>query len=463
MPFIPDTESPITRSKIFQIAWPIILSNISVPLLGLVDTAVIGNLGNAALIGAIAIGAMMFSFLYWGFGFLRMGTTGLIAQASGAKNTAEIKAIIYRAMLVGLIIGLILVLLQMPLATAAFYLISGSSGVENAAAVYFDIRIWSAPATLINLAILGFFLGQQDSRTILKLQLILNGTNIVLDLIFVLGFGWDVAGVASATLIAEYVALIAGIYMAIRSLRRYETNLSLSLEQLFDARAMLHTLAVNRDILIRTLCLIFAFAWFTNQGAQAGDVLLAANAILMQLVSFAAFFLDGFALSAESLVGHAVGSRDRTRLHRAILLSTQFAVITAVGLSLVYYFLGGWVVRFLTNVDSVISACLIYLPWAIASPVISVWCYQLDGIFIGATRTQEMRNAMIISLILYLASWWLLSQLFGNHGLWAALMLYFLFRAGTLLAKLKTIAPGIFSISDLESNRRTSLNNKHHR
>lgn len=405
MPYTPDTESPVSRRKIFQIAWPIILSNISVPLLGLVDTAVIGHLGDAALIGAIAIGAMIFSFLYWGFGFLRMGTTGLVAQASGARNAGEIKAIIYRAMLVGLIIGLILIALQLPLEMAAFYLIDGSSKVENAAAIYFDIRIWSAPATLINLAILGFFLGQQDSRSTLKLQLILNGTNIVLDLIFVLGFGWDVAGVASATLIAEFVALTAGIYMAMRSLKRYETNLSLALSQLFDTGAIVHALAVNRDILIRTLCLIFAFAWFTNQGAHAGDVLLAANAILLQLVSFAAFFLDGFALSAESLVGHAVGRRDKKDLRRTILLSTQFAVLTAAGLSLVYYFLGGWVVHLLTNVDSVIAACLVYLPWAILSPIVSVWCYQLDGIFIGATRTQEMRNAMVISLILYLISW----------------------------------------------------------
>ena len=450
MSFPPDTESPLTRNKIFQIAWPIILSNISVPLLGLVDTAVIGNLGNAALIGAIAIGAMIFSFLYWGFGFLRMGTTGLIAQASGARNTGEIKAIIYRAMLVGLMIGLILVALQIPLEMAAFFLIDGSSEVESAAGVYFNIRIWSAPATLINLAILGFFLGRQDSRTTLKLQLILNGTNIVLDLIFVLGFGWEVAGVASATLIAEYVALTAGIYLAIKTLRRDEANLRVALGQLFDASALVHTLAVNRDILIRTLCLIFAFAWFTNQGAQAGDVLLAANAILMQLVSFAAFFLDGFALAAESLVGHAVGSGDKRDLHRTILLSTQFAAATAVGLTLVYYLLGGWIVSFLTNVDSVIAACRIYLPWAILSPIVSVWCYQLDGIFIGATKTQEMRNAMILSLILYLASWWILSQMFGNHGLWASLMLYFLFRAGTLLAKLETIAPGILS-----SNRTT--------
>jgi MATE family multidrug resistance protein len=448
MPFAPDTESPVSRRKIFQIAWPIILSNISVPLLGLVDTAVIGNLGDAALIGAIAVGAMIFSFVYWGFGFLRMGTTGLIAQACGARNTDEIKATIYRAMLVGLTIGTVLIALQLPLSVAAFYLIDGSANVENAAVTYFDIRIWSAPATLINLAILGFFLGQQDSRTTLKLQLILNGTNIVLDLIFVLGFGWDVAGVAAATLIAEYVALTIGLYLAIRSLKRHDRDLRISLDRLFDAGAMVHTLAVNRDILIRTLCLIFAFAWFTNQGAQAGDVLLAANAVLMQLVSFAAFFLDGFALSAESLVGHAVGRRNMPNLRRSILLSTQFAVGTAAILSLIFYFLGGWIVSLITNVESVVAACHIYLPWAILSPIISVWCYQLDGIFIGATRTREMRNAMIISLILYLATWWILSNSLGNHGLWASLMLYFLYRAGTLLAALDSIAPGIFSRAD---------------
>lgn len=445
MSYAPDSEALVTRKKILHIAWPIILSNISIPLLGLVDTAVIGNLGDAALIGAIAIGSMIFSFVYWGFGFLRMATTGLIAQATGAKVADEVKAIIYRAMLTGCSIGIILVLLQNLLAMFSFYLINGSPEVEQAASVYFSIRIWSAPATLINLAILGYFLGRQDSATTLLLQLILNGTNILLDLIFVLGFGWDVAGVACATLIAEYVALICGIYLLLRSLRRSEANLKVNLAQLLDGQALLHTFRVNSDIMIRTLCLIFAFAWFTNQGAQSGNVLLAANAILMQLVSFAAFFLDGFALAAESLVGHAIGSGNGRELRKSIFLSTQLAVITAFLIAVCYLFAGAWLIHLLTNVDAVISASLSYLPWAILAPVASVWCYQLDGIFIGAMRTREMRNAMIVSTLLYLACWWVLSNLFGNHGLWAALILYFLFRSTTLLYKLPTIEPAIFS------------------
>ena len=378
---------------------------------------------------------------------MRLGTTVLIVQARGHVYVGELNTSIYRAELIGVTIGLILVLLQVPLQAIAFHLIDGSAAVENAAAVYFNIRIWSAPATMVNLAILGFFLGKQDSRTTLKLQLLQNGINIILDVIFVLGFGWGVAGVASATLIAEYFTLMAGIYLTVRSLNTYVANLRVPLEQLFNAQALIRVFRVNRDILIRTLCLIFAFAWFTNQGALAGDVVLAANAILLQLVSFAAFFLDGFALTAESLVGHAVGSENKAELRTSILLSTQLACITALLLATIYYFLGGWLISFITNVDSVIATCLIYLPWAIASPILSVLCYQLDGIFIGATRTLEMRNAMIVSLMLYLMVWWIFSQLFGNHGLWASLMLFFLFRATTLLTRLHTIIPHLLSIA----------------
>jgi MATE family multidrug resistance protein len=424
------------------LAWPIVLSNISVPLLGLVDTAVIGNLGQASLIGAIAIGAMIFSFLYWGFGFLRMGTTGLIAQASGADDLAEVKATLYRAILIGSAIGVCLLLLQTPLASGAFYLIDGSSQVESSAALYFDIRIWSAPATLINLAVLGYFLGRQATRTTLLLQLILNGSNIILDLVFVVGLDWEVAGVASATLIAEYLTLGVGLWLVIRSLKAENLTLAVSRQSLLDTQALGNALVVNRDIMIRTLCLIFCFAWFTNQGAQSGDVLLAANAILMQLVSFAAFFLDGFALAAESLVGHAVGAEDHAQLHASIKLSTELAVATALLITLVYLAIGEPVIRFLTNVETVVAASLTYLPWAVASPLVSVWCYQLDGIFIGATRTREMRNAMILSLLAFLLCWWPLQSIFGNHGLWATLLIYFLIRAATLAAKLHTIAPG---------------------
>ncbi len=422
----------ITRKHVIYLAWPIILSNISTPLLGLVDTAVIGNLGDPALIGAIAVGGMIFSFLYWGFGFLRMGTTGLVAQALGAGDYAEARAAFYRALLIGSSIGLALLILKSPIMQLVFSIIEGSEPVENAALTYFQIRIWGAPLSLALLAIMGYLLGQQDTRSILVIQLLLNCTNIILDIVFVMGFSLGVAGVAAATVIAECLALVIGLTIVLRRMRRANNGLKIDFNQLMDASALKRMFVVNRDIMIRTLCLIFAFAWFTNEGAKSGDILLATNAILMQFVTFSAFFLDGFALVAESLVGNAIGARNKQQLEESIKFTTQLAFITASSLSILFMLIGTQVVFVLTNVTEVREAASEYLPWAIAAPVLSIWCYLLDGIFIGATKTAEMRNAMVVSLLAYMLGWWYLASTFGNHGLWASLMLYFIARGASL-------------------------------
>lgn len=425
-----DTET--SRRHVINIAWPIILSNLSTPLLGMVDTAVIGNLGDPALIGAIAVGGMIFSFLYWGFGFLRMGTTGLVAQAMGADDPEETKACFYRPFVTGLVIGLTLLALQLPLASLAFYLIDGSQEVESAARTYFSIRILGAPVSLAHLAIMGFLLGRQQTRILLLVQLVLNGTNILLDLVFVLGFGWSVAGVAAATVIAEVTAIIVGGIMALQQIRQITPHLGVPLALLKELGALKRMFVVNRDIMIRTLCLIFAFAWFTNQGAKSGDTILAANAILMQFVTFSAFFLDGFALAAETMVGNAVGAGARSKLNAAIKHTTELGLVTSTLLSLGFYVSATPVIALLTNVVEVRNVANEYLMWAVLAPVISVWCYLLDGIFIGATRTVEMRNAMIISLVAFLIAWYFLQSHYGNHGLWAALMIYFVARAASL-------------------------------
>ena len=421
----------MTRTRVIQIAWPIILSNLSTPLLGLVDTAVIGNLGDPALIGAIAIGGMIFSFLYWGFGFLRMGTTGLVAQAAGAGDETEVKAAFYRAGLVGATIGTVLIVLQLPIIHLALVIIDGSSGVETAALTYFTFRIWGAPANLALLAVIGFLLGKQDSKSLLAVQLLLNGTNIGLDLLFVIGFGWGVAGVACATVLAELLAIAVGTWFAVRHIRNDSGHLKIPDGTLANMVAIRRMLVVNRDIMIRTLCLIFAFAWFTNQGAKNGDLMLATNAILMQFVGFSAFFLDGFALAAESLVGYAIGANDRRRLELSIRRATELACVTSLGLSILFLFAGASVVQILTNIEEVRESCNDYMFWAVLAPVISVWCYLLDGIFIGATRTIEMRNAMILSLLAYLVFWWLLRP-FGNHGLWLSFLIHFAARGASL-------------------------------
>lgn len=414
------------------IAWPIILSNLSTPLLGLVDTAVIGNLGDPALIGAIAVGAMIFSFIFWGFGFLRMGTTGLVAQANGAGDVDEVKATFYRATILAAMIAFMLLLLQKPLAIIAFSLIEGSDAVESAALTYFTIRIWGAPFSLLHLAVLGYLLGQGKSTLILWLQLLLNGTNIVLDVVFVVFLGWDVAGIAAATLIAEILAATFGLFLVLRHMRTAYGSSGVRWEQLKDIPALVRMLNVNRDIMIRTLCLIFAFAWFTNEGAKAGDVLLASNAILMQFVSFSAFFLDGYALAAESLVGVAVGARNEEQYSLTLRYICELGFANSLLLSGAFFFGGPFVIDLLTNVPEVREASRVYLVWAIAAPVVSLWCYLLDGVFIGATCTKEMRNAMIISLLAFLAGWYLLQGPFGNHGLWLSLQLYFIARALSL-------------------------------
>ena len=422
---------------VLNLAWPIILSNISTPLLGLVDTAVIGNLGDAALLGGIALGGVIFSFLFWGFDFLRMGTTALTAQAAGADDHREATAVFLRAASIGAAIGLLFVVLSAPLGSLVMNLLGGSLEAETAARDYFDVRIFGAPFSLITLAIMGYLLGLQETKLVLYLNLLLNGMNIVLDIVFVVGFDWGVRGVALATVIAEISVFTVGLVLIARRSSKHLVQWKAS--TLFPGDKMRRMFVVNRDIMIRTLCLIFAFAWFTDQGAGQGDVILAANAILMQFVTFAAFFLDGFALASETLIGTAIGAGDKREINLSIRYVFELGSVTALFTSMVFYLVGPPVIDLLTNVQEVRDASNVYLIWAIAAPVISVACYLLDGIFIGATKTVEMRNAMILSLLLYMAVWYVAVPIYSNHGLWLALHAYFVARALTLLYYLPRI------------------------
>jgi MATE family multidrug resistance protein len=416
--------------RVWRLAGPIILSNMSVPLLGAVDTAVVGHLPDPVYIGAVAVGAIIFNFIYWGFGFLRMGTTGFTAQALGAGDGVEVRAIFGRGLIIGVGLGLCLVAAQIPIGLGAFGLIEASGEVERLAAAYYDIRIWGAPAALANYAVIGWLLGMQRTRTILVLQFLLNGLNIVLDLTFVLGFGWGVEGVALATLISEYCAAVAGLWIVFGLLRRDGGRWDYG--RIFDRTRLVAFARVNGDIFIRTLCLIFAFSYFTAQSARMGDVLLAANAVLMHFQHFMAFGLDGFAFAAEALIGGAVGARDRRALRAAVSVSTQWAFAISALYVAVYAGLGTSIIAALTGIAEVRMAAATFLPWAIAAPLVSVWSYQLDGIFIGATRTGDMRNAMLVSLAAYLAAVHLLVPMLGNHGLWLALMVFMVARAATL-------------------------------
>lgn len=422
-------DHPITHRRVLTLVTPIILMGLSTPLLGIVDTAVIGQLGEASLIGAVAVGALIFTFLFWAFGFLRMGTTGLTAQAYGAQDASEIRATLGRALLIAGVAGIGLLLLQLPLNWVAFQLVQGSDAVEQEAQTYFSIRMWSAPFTLANYAVLGWLVGMQQTRLAMVLQIFLNGVNASLDAIFVLHFGWGVAGIAAGTVIAEVATAFVGLGIAITLLRHYAGRWSWAAISAWEKISA--TMSVNRDIMIRTLVLLLAFSFFTMEGARQGDTVLAVNAVLMQFVSFSAFFLDGFAFGAEALVGSAVGAKNRNRFSEAVKLTSLWAIILSVLLSSGFLLSGGFWIDFLTTSPEVREAARFYLPWAAFMPFISVACFQLDGIFIGATRAREMRNASFVSTGAFFVFWYLLLP-FGNHGLWAALALFNVTRAFAL-------------------------------
>lgn len=424
----------VSHRRIWRLAGPIILSNLSTPLLGAIDTAVIGRLGAAHYIGAVAVGALVFNFLYWGFGFLRMGTTGLTAQALGADDAAELHAALGRAVGLALAIALILLLLQVPVGAVAIGLIGGSPEVQAGAGTYFAIRIWGTPAALTNYALLGWFIGLQRAQTALALQLWLNGVNAALDILFVLGLGWGVAGIAAGTVIAEISAAALGLALAWRILRRQKGAQGQAWDwpRLREPAALRRLLAVNGDIFLRTLCLIAAFAWFTAQSARAGDLTLAANAVLLHFLTFTAYGLDGFAFAAEALVGAAVGARDRRALRLAARRSSLWALLTGAAFAAAFAALGPWLIDLMAEPADIRAEARAFLPWLVALPLVSVWCFQLDGIFIGATRTATMRNAMLVSLLIYLAAWAMLAPALGNHGLWAAFLVFFAARGLTL-------------------------------
>lgn len=421
----------MNHATIWQKAWPIILANAAVPLLGIVDTAVIGNLGKLSQLGAIAFGAMIFSFIYWSFGFLRMGTTGFTAQAAGARDEAEVRATLGRALLLSAGLGICIISLQWPLAHLALALLNGSPEVEAITRDYFTIRIWGAPATLSIFALTGCLIGLGRSRHLLLVQVFLNGLNIVLDVLFAGVFGWGAEGIALGTVLAEWATVIFASALVLVLLRRRRTDQEpfWPRSRITDVPKMMRLLAANTDILVRTLLLLFSFAWFINQSAEFGDAVLGANHILLQLVSFSAFFLDGYAFVAEALVGEALGAKRRKDLAMAVRRSTELAGATALVLALLILCFGDLAISALTDMVAVRAAAESTLAWAALYVLLSFAAFQLDGIFIGATRTREMRNASLVSVIVFMLAWWWLTPLFGNQGLWCAFVIYVCARA----------------------------------
>lgn len=422
---------PLGHRDVLLIAVPIIFSNVTTPLIGFVDTVVIGRLGVAHLIGGVAVGAVLFNMLYWGFGFLRMGTTGLTAQAVGANNRSEVAAILFRSVLIAVTLGVVLTALQVPVISLALYLLGGSDEVRTTAQTYFDIRIWAAPAGLLNFALLGWFIGLGRAMRAFYIQLFLNGMNMTLAALFVLGLGFGVRGVASAALIAEISAAILGLWLAGRELK--QRGAGASVMHTLDRRELRRAFVVNSDIMIRTFCVLTVTGVFVASGAGAGDVTLAANHVLQNLLHICIYFLDGFAFAVEALVGQAIGARIYARFNRAVRLCTLWAAIFSLVGASVYWFAGPHAIDFMTTNDAVRASARTYLVWAALAPILGVWCFLLDGIYIGATRTRDMRNMMLISLAAYLLACSILTAAFGNHGLWASLMVFYVARTTTLL------------------------------
>lgn len=432
MSALPDT-APDHR-RIAAIAWPIIGANIAQPLLGLVDTAVIGRLGAVTDLGAIALGALIFSFLYWSFGFLRMGTTGFTAQADGAGDSAEVRAALARALLAAGVLGGGLLVLQWPIRLLALGIFDASAAVETVAGDYIAIRIWGAPAALGLFAIFGSLIGLGRTRELLVVQVAMNTLNIVLDVLLAGVLGWGVSGIALGTVLSEWLALGLGGMLVVRGLRARHTDTEpfwprARIARLADALA---TLRANTDIMIRTLAMLVCFGWFTNAGARFGDAVLAANHILLQFITFSAYFLDGYAFAAESLVGRAIGQRQRAVFDVAVRRTTHFAVITAILLATGILLAGQGVIHALTDLAPVRAVAVAYLPRTAAYVALSFAAFQLDGVFIAATRTRTMRNASLAAaaVFLVLAYWW--SGTAGNTGLWAAFTVYVVARAVAL-------------------------------
>jgi MATE family multidrug resistance protein len=407
---------------IWRIAAPMILSNISVPLLGMVDPGVTGHLESPIYLGAVAIGGTIFGFLYTGMNFLRMGTTGITAQSLGAEDNDGLRVSLGQALIVSLLIALALIAVQHPVGTFAMRLIGAEPDVESFALLYFSIRIWSAPGTLANFVLIGWFLGLQNARVPLIIFLVINITNIVLDLLFVIVLGLKVDGVALASVIAEYTGLAVGVGFAVSALRRRTGHWPFA--RLLNVRAYAAFFSINAHLFIRTMALMFTFAFVTAQGARLGGLVLAANAVLMNLQNLTAFGLDGIAHAAEALVGKAVGQKRRDVLERSVQLSLRWSLYFAAGFCIVYVITGPALVRLLTDLPEVRQTALQYLPWLIVSPVISVWSFLYDGVYVGATRARAMRDIMVVStLLVFLPAWYLLQD-FGNHGLWLAFTLF---------------------------------------
>ena len=419
-------NSQVTSARVFAIAGPAMVANLTTPLIGVVSTIAIGRLGDATLLGGVAITSVVFDCLFWLFSFLRTSTVAFTAQALGAGETQEIRALLVRGLVIAALVGLALIVLQIPLGLILLDAMGGSEGVTKAARAYFAIRIWSAPIVLANFVVLGWLIGQARAGLALAIQIVINAINMAATVALVIGMNAGIEGAAVAAVVAETVGLALGVVVA-----RTITHRPLDVPRavLLDRAKLWRMLAVNRDIMIRTAALIAALLFFTAQGARAGDVTLAANAVLNNFLLISAFFLDGLANAAQQLCGQAYGARDRIAFSDAVRLVLSWGFGFAVVVALVFVVFGPWLIHTMTANENVQQTARDYLWFVVASPLLAVFAFGYDGIFIGATWAREMRNLMILSLLAFLATWFVLRGL-GNTGLWIAMLVLYASRGG---------------------------------
>jgi len=424
-----DAARAVTHARVLKIALPIVISNATVPILGAVDTGVVGQIGLAAPIGAVGIGAVILTGIYWIFGFLRMGTTGLTSQAHGAGQTGEVAALLTRALMIGFAGGLMVIALQVPIFWAAFRISPASAEVEALARDYMAIRVWSAPAMIALFGMTGWLIAQERTRAVLMIQVLMNGVNIGLDLWFVLWLDMGVTGVAQATVIAEWGGLALGFWFCRDA---FGVPAWRDWPRVFDRARLRNMAMVNTDILLRSLMLQIIFISFLFLGADFGDVTLAANQVLLQFLNITAHALDGFAFAAEALVGQAYGARAVAQLRRGALMTSFWGLVVCIALAVGFATFGGAIIDLMAKVPEVQAEARSYLIYMAAAPILGLAAYMLDGVFIGATRSRDMRNMMALSLVVYVAAAAALVPSLGNHGLWLALLISFVARGVTL-------------------------------
>lgn len=415
-------KKPLPHRTLFALAWPMIISNISVPLLGIVDTAILGHLDSAVFLAAVAAGSSVLTFLLWGFGFLRMGTTSLVARALGRGDDRACVQLLLLSIVMAVLLGVLLLAAQLAIIPLALSWIGPTPEVAELARSYCHIRLFSAPAALANFALIGWFIGRQNTKVPLLIMVTTNVINIVLDFIFIMGFGWQSDGAAAATAIADYCGFALALFLAYRHMRRLPAKPSL--RALLQPASYWELLRINRQLFVRTACLLFAFAFFTARGARLGDEFLAANAIIMQLLLLTSYGLDGFAHAAEALAGKATGEKNIAAFSGVCKSATLWSLIIASGFTLLFYVFEHPLIRMFSDIDTITTTLGLYYTWLLLLPLVSVWSYVLDGIFIGTGKTAAMQNCMLFSCFaVFIPVWWL-TQHWSNHGLWFAFVCF---------------------------------------